>query len=290
MQADRVEDGWVGVGEAAPLHHRWYPAPRSTAVLVFLHGLAEHTGRLEHVVADFGTRGFSCATFDLRGHGRSGGRRHHVARFADYLDDLEHVLARMDELAPPSQPRFLVGHSLGGLIAAAAVRERRPRIAGVVLVSPALAFALRPGRLRLCAGRVLDACAPCIPMASHMPLDRVSRNPDVVRLLRAENPRGVRVSPRWYFECRAAQANLFAAAADFEAPLLTLTAGRDVIVDAAAARRFHAAVGARSGDDVHFASCFHALFDEPERDEVLSRIAGWVEGLLAERAVDGVQE
>src|SRR5271155_2393190 len=88
------------------------PAGGNTKADVLLtHGLGEHSAKYGHVAGFFAQNGYRLCTYDLRGHGRSHGRRGHVNRYAELLDDLEMVMNyyKRDEV-----PMFLYGHSLGG--------------------------------------------------------------------------------------------------------------------------------------------------------------------------------
>ena len=85
--------------------------------MLFVHGFGEHSGRYEGIARWFAERGRSVHAYDQMGHGLSSGARGHVTRFDDYLDDLEFMLNRIS--AGDSHPLpILIGHSLGGLIAA----------------------------------------------------------------------------------------------------------------------------------------------------------------------------
>ena len=96
----------------------WLPDDRPRAVLALAHGMGEHSGRYQNYVDYFVPRGYGLYAMDLRGCGQSEGRRGHVHRFDDFLDDLRqlHDLAR---LAASSVPVILLGHSFGSLIALA---------------------------------------------------------------------------------------------------------------------------------------------------------------------------
>jgi alpha-beta hydrolase superfamily lysophospholipase len=61
-------------------------APRSVALIV--HGYAEHCGRYREVAHVLHATGCAVLAFDLRGHGRSTGKRGHVGSFREYRDDL----------------------------------------------------------------------------------------------------------------------------------------------------------------------------------------------------------
>src|SRR5262245_21259221 len=113
-------------------------APRARVALI--HGFAEHGGRYAATLSALAAGGLDAWVLDLRGHGRSGGRRTFVRAWTDYLDDVEAYLRHVEQ-AGGETPLFLVGHSMGGLVVASALlarRERLPAVAGAVLLSPLL--------------------------------------------------------------------------------------------------------------------------------------------------------
>lgn len=114
---------------------RYWPAEPMTAAVLLIHGIAEHSGRYEHVGRFFSARGLATVAIDLRGFGHSGGRRAHVDSFAQYLDDVEDQMACVRALGVPVA---LLGHSMGGLIALSYVLDRRPAPDRLVLSGPAL--------------------------------------------------------------------------------------------------------------------------------------------------------
>ena len=101
-----------GTGDAA-LAVRTWPAPAEPkADVLIVHGLAEHSGRFEHVGEFLTDAGYRVTGLDLPGFGRSGGRRAHVTSMDDFLDAVEHVLSDLRAEVPV----VLYGHSMGGLI------------------------------------------------------------------------------------------------------------------------------------------------------------------------------
>lgn len=120
------------------LQRRWWvddgATPRSSVVVV--HGIGEHSGRYDHVGRYLAARGHDVLAFDCRGFGQSGGRRGHVERFGEYLDDLEDLVVERRQLGAPV---VLVGHSLGGLMATTYAVSDRPQPDLLVLSAPALA-------------------------------------------------------------------------------------------------------------------------------------------------------
>jgi len=71
---------------------RWLPEGTVKAHLLLVHGYAEHSTRYLHLAEFLTGHGYAVYGFDLRGHGRSQGRRAYVDRFELYLKDLTAVL------------------------------------------------------------------------------------------------------------------------------------------------------------------------------------------------------
>jgi alpha-beta hydrolase superfamily lysophospholipase len=129
-------DSGTSASGVTQLRRRWaVPTPRAAILLV--HGIGEHSGRYQHVGRFFADRGYDVEAFDNRGFGESGGRRGHIDSFSIYLDDIEE---RLDARRTLGVPTVLFGHSLGGLMSASYLSEAGPRDQPdyAVLSSPAL--------------------------------------------------------------------------------------------------------------------------------------------------------
>src|SRR5512138_1738003 len=113
---------------------RYVPkSPRATVIVV--HGLCDHSGRYPALVSALVREGFEAALVDLRGHGQSDGRRSHVDAFSDYLSDLDVFHAKL-KAEHPDRPRFVIAHSMGGLIATLWGMGREHDVGGFVLSDP----------------------------------------------------------------------------------------------------------------------------------------------------------
>jgi alpha-beta hydrolase superfamily lysophospholipase len=262
---------------------RWRPeAPR--AVLLVVHGLAEHAGRYRHVAERFAARGYAVDVPEYRGHGRSPGPRVHVERFDDFVDDVAAARRRLvAEL--PRLPLLLVGHSQGGLIALRETLRDPAGLAGLVLSSPFLGMhpSLQPGPLLAAAARVLDVVAPRLRLPNHVDPSILSRDPAVGRAYAADPLVSHRVSSRWYMEMRRALADTHARAHALAVPALLMVASEDRLGDPAAAARWAAAAPPALIELVRWEGFFHELFNEPERERVFEGMDAWLEQRLAAR-------
>lgn len=134
------------------------PKGGARALIVIVHGYCEHSGRYGHVVRRLVDEGYAVYAFDLVGHGRSPGARAFVRSFSEYLSDLETYLTRVGE-KEPGKPLFILGHSLGGAIAALFAIDKKTGISGLILSGPLLKLPgnVSPFFIRLASliGRIL---------------------------------------------------------------------------------------------------------------------------------------
>ena len=136
MAIRRTESQFEGSDRRFLFRRAWLP-PDPHRLLVLVHGYAEHSGRYDHVGTWFGERGYAVHAYDQRGHGRSDGRRCHVERFSEYLDDAEIFLAAAGS-EHVGLPTYLLGHSMGGLVVATLLVERKPEIQAAITSGAAL--------------------------------------------------------------------------------------------------------------------------------------------------------
>ncbi len=153
---------------------RTWTAGTPHANVLLLHGIAEHSGRYEHVGATLSAAGFSTRAFDHHGHGRSGGRRAHVPSFDTFLDDVEDNLT---ELREQGLPVVLMAHSMGGLIAFAYCVSGRPLPDVLLLSGPALGAEV-PAWQRI-AAPILGRITPRLFIKSEFDGSLLSVDPDV---------------------------------------------------------------------------------------------------------------
>ncbi len=134
----QIREGYLPVGEKIELWFRWFqPASRPGACVLFIHGFTEHSGRYSELMRLLSDSGFGVLAADLRGHGRSAGGRTVIRRFAEYLADLEHAVQWLRAEVPETS-LVVMGHSLGGLIAALWAANSSGKAQGLVLSAPAV--------------------------------------------------------------------------------------------------------------------------------------------------------
>ncbi len=156
----------------------WPAAHAPKAAVLISHGYAEHLGRYEHVAAALNAAGYAVFALDHWGHGKSDGERGFVPAFSVFLEGLDSLLS-VAKSAYPEKKRFLVGHSMGGLVAANYLVARQGEFAGAVLSGASIKAVDEPSAAILFVGRLLSKVAPRAGLIS-LDANLVSRDPQVV--------------------------------------------------------------------------------------------------------------
>ncbi|MFI5254025.1 MAG: alpha/beta hydrolase [Candidatus Limnocylindrales bacterium] len=259
-------------------------APRAPAVprgaVALVHGFGEHSGRYEAAVAALTTRGFAVHAFDLRGHGRSPGRRGHIDAWADYRGDLAAFLEHVRTQEAARTPLFLYGHSLGGAIALDYGLRDPDGLAGVVASSPSLVptGVRSPGLEAL--GRALSRVYPTFSIKMPLETAAISRSPEILAANRADPLNHRRITARAATVTLRALEWTRAHAGEWRLPLLVIHGGADRIIDPEGSRAFVAAARAAGPADVElriYEGGYHEPHNDLEAPKVMSDVADWLE-------------
>jgi acylglycerol lipase len=273
-QQGRVEGRLTGARDVELFWQGWLPAGEPTGVLLVCHGLGEHSGRYGNVVDAVTPDGWAVYGLDHRGHGRSGGRRAHLDRYADWLDDYDtfrrHVVARH-----PGLPVVLLGHSMGGQIALAYALDHQADLRALVLSAPALASNAVPKA----AVPVLRGLARVAPTLRPAGIDgtKISKDAAVVTAYQADplvhqgNPTlGLSSALFGQFDLLPERAR------GLRLPLLLQHGTVDELTDPAGTRLLESTSGSPDQTVHWYEGLWHEIYNEPERERPLSDLREWL--------------
>ncbi|CAM5444586.1 alpha/beta hydrolase [Rhodanobacter lindaniclasticus] len=266
---------WQAMADGQRLLLRDWPQRDARGAVLIVHGLGEHSGRYARLATWFNQRGYAVRGYDQRGHGQSPGRRGALRHRDDLLADLAEVY--VDFAATLAPPPLLLGHSMGGLVAARAVLDGAVAPPALMLSSPALRSWESPRMIRLAA--VLSRLVPNLPLRNGLDAGKLSHDPQVAADYLADPLRHGWITPRLADFIFGDGAACIADAARLAVPTLLLVAESDELVDPAGSRAF--AKAAAPGGQLttrFFASLYHELFNEtePGRGQVLMQLGDWL--------------
>lgn len=272
----------ITTADGLKLHVKHWPYANARGTVLIVHGLGEHIGRYAQVAAHLNAWGWQVVGYDQRGHGASEGARGALSGGNDLLHDLARVV---DALRVQHHgPLVLLGHSMGGLVAARFVAGgvagsgpapwHRP-VDALVLSSPALDLGMSGAQKLLLA--LLGPLAPNLGVGNGLKPAWVSRDPAVVRAYAADPLVHDRITPRLVRFMLAGGEQVRRVAARWSVPTLLMYAGSDRCVAPAGSAAFAAAAPADVVTAREFAPLFHEIFNEPEQAEVFGVLGAWLE-------------
>ncbi len=267
-----------GAGGRRIFWQSWAPEATPSMVVVLVHGAGEHSGRYDHVAQRLVGAGGAVYALDHRGHGRSAGPRALIDRIDFAVADLHQVVS-LAAAAHPAAPVFMLGHSLGGLIALRYATEHQERLVGLILSGALAELQDVPAPLRL-VGQVLSAVAPRTPLIGIDP-SLVSRDPAVVEAYRHDPlVHHGKLPARTAAEIADAVGALPTAVGAITLPTLVLYGTADRLCPPSGSVMLGERIGAADATVTGYPGLFHEILNEPERDAVLDDVIGW----LSERA------
>ena len=252
------------------LVRRWSTASDPWALMLLVHGLAEHSGRYERTSRLLADAGIDVTAFDLRGHGGSGGRRGDVERWTDYLDDIAVRLAAVRTEAH-GRPVVLFAHSYGGLICTDYVLSDRPSPDFLVLSAPALGDSLP--RWQHVVAPLIARIWPTLAFKNAWGPDVLSRDPEVGRLALLDPGSPERMTTRLGAFGFAAQERVRATLSKLAVPTLVFHGLDDRLVPPTATEPFEALPGVTRRV---YPGLRHETLNEPEGPQIVADVVAWL--------------
>ena len=274
---EHTEGRFTGRKGLSLYYQCWLPATDPKAILLVVHGWAEHSGRYINLVNYFVPKGYAICALDHRGHGKSEGLRGYVERFSDYLDDLKTFfdIVRSEH---GDTKIFLVGHSMGAIIATAytVAVSHQQELAGLIVsgvgVKPgsSLSSALIP------LARILSLLLPRLGI---MVLDAstISQDKAVVDAY-VNDPlvyRG-KITCRFGAEMLATLRKLPSEMPEINLPILIMHGTADRLCNPEGSRILYERADSRDKTLKLYEGFYHEIFNEPGHKQVLVDMEAWL--------------
>ncbi len=245
------------------------------AIVVIVHGLCEHLGRYDYVTQKFNDKGLGVYRFDNRGHGKSGGERGYVENFQNFFDDADKavdlVLAEHEDL-----PVFMLGHSMGGFIAAGYGMKYPGKLRGQILSGPALLE--------------IEALVKDIKRDNYFEKNPREKAPNALSNLICRDPEVVKAYDEDPLVLKETNLKLLGEAFvkgpiwlsenvnKYEYPCLILHGEDDRIVTSESSKWLYENAPSKDKSIKIYKDCYHEILNEKEeKDDVIKDIITWIE-------------
>jgi alpha-beta hydrolase superfamily lysophospholipase len=254
----------------------WLPSGKAKGVVCLVHGVGEHIGRYQADGEALTEGGYILAGFDLRGFGKSGGRRGHTPSIEAYFDDIDSFLGEVVKRYP-EQPKFLYGHSMGGVLVLAYTPLRQPAVRGVIATDPGLKTALEEQKFKVLLAKLLGSVFPTLTLNSGIDVQMLSRDPQVAEDYNNDPLVHTLVTTAWGKSMLKAIDLVYENAARFPLPLLLMHGTKDEIAYPRSSQTF-AEMAPKDKLTIKMWEGFkHELHTDPEKAEVFKVMIDWLD-------------
>jgi acylglycerol lipase len=263
------------LGDGLQLYTQSWLPDNPKAVVILSHGYAEHSSRYQHFARYLVENGFGVYALDHRGHGRSEGERANIKVFNEYVSDLGKFITTVRE-KHPSLKRFLLGHSMGGAIAAQFALEQPNALEGLLLSSPYLINAVSvPAPLMAVSGFV-SRVLPGLPTIKLDSKD-ISRDPTIVKAYDTDplNYRGG-TKARFGSELLGAGKYVLSRASAIKLPVLIMIGTGDKIASPEGGKQLFTSVGSSDKTLKSYDGYYHEILNEIGKEQVYQDIVDWL--------------
>ncbi len=259
------------------LHYQiWKPGKDNLdTVLIFVHGLNEHSGRYTNPINYFVDKGYTIYLFDHKGHGKSDGLRSYVDNFDEYLEDLEHFTQFVNQ-SEKKKKIYMVGHSMGGQILLNYVARYKAPIDGFMTSSANIEMALKVPALKKMAGLWLAKYFPRFGLPNEIDPMWISRDQDVVEKYKQDPLVSKKITLKLASEIMRNQESIMSLAKKITLPGFLMHGGADQICAADGTRKFYDKMGSTHKAIKIYDHFYHEIFNEIGHEVVFQDMENWI--------------
>jgi alpha-beta hydrolase superfamily lysophospholipase len=269
-----AREGTIASADGTKLSYRAWPKPGAEVTFAVVHGLGDHARRYERFAQAMTRYGFGTFAVDLRGHGKSAGRRGHVDKWSQWTDDVAAFVTHVEGIAGGEV--VPLGHSFGGAALLSTVLEHKlSNTKRFVISSPALRLKVQVPALKLTLGKAASRVLPRLTLNNEVDPKSLSRIPEVVEAYRTDPLVHNKISLRMYSEWTDACKRIFEHAREITLPFLILAGTDDRLIDPEGSRKLHQLDPSVSELRL-LEGRYHEPFNDLDNEEVFSVIAHWL--------------
>ncbi|MBK8987015.1 MAG: alpha/beta hydrolase [Chloroflexi bacterium] len=268
------EGTFNGSGGLGLYYQSWQPDGPTQAVVIIVHGHGEHSGRYKNVVTHLVPQGFALYGLDHRGHGRSPGQRGYVNNMADFRGDVG-ALVQLTAASHPGLPRFIYGHSLGGLIGLDYIMRQPEGLRGAIISAPAVG-SVGVAAILLQVSRVLSRVWPTFGLETGLDVNAISRDPEEVKAYQRDPLVHGKGTARLATEVMDTATWCQGNAHTLRLPLLLIHGTADAITSPADSRRFFDNAASPDKTYIAYDGGYHESHNDIHHQQVVADLSAWL--------------
>ena len=254
-----------------------------SATIIITHGMGEHSESYIRLINFFQSQYYSFIAWDLRGHGRSNGKRGYVENFNDFIYDMEIFLKEVFETYKFKSPIILLGHSMGGLVQTKFLLTNPNKflIAAQILSAPLFGFSLPVPSIKDRAARILNALLPQVTLGNEIDSDMLTRDAEVVAGFEKDHLRHTLISSGIYLGMIESFEMTLSRASEITLPTFIQLSENDPVVSTAKAKEFFTTISSTNKRIILYGDgARHESYNDIHRNTVFQDLEKNIKGLL----------
>lgn len=276
--SQRFEGSFDGSDQTELFFQTWTPE-NVRGVLVITHGLAEHSECYHPLAKNLADDGWLVYAWDMRGHGRSEGKRGYVRHLDDYVTDLGE-LYRLVTARHPDHSLIFFGHSMGGLVTTRFLETQDVEYAALALSSPEMGLNMAVPKLKEQLAIIANRWLPKITMYNEIKYEDLTRDENMIKSYRADNLRHDKISPGLFLSMVESFPLALNEAGRIQKPVLMQVAGEDRLVDPRAARAVFDKLPNKKSQFLLYPESYHEVFNDLDREQAIADLKKFISPYL----------
>ncbi len=264
----RYEGHFKGHDQTELFYQTWTPE-KVRGLILITHGLAEHSECYNSLAQSLADDGWKVFAWDMRGHGRSEGKRGYMRHISDSINDLGCFYDLVNR-ERDGKKLVLIGHSLGGLITLRYLQTNKNECAAVVLSSPALGLSMDVPKLKEQLARIAIRWLPTITLYNEIQYEDLSRPEEMQKFYKTDTLRHDKISPGLFLSMVECFPLATSDADSIKMPVLMQLSGEDRLVSTSASMSFFESLPNKKNQMIVYTDSLHEVYNCVEREQALA--------------------
>lgn len=265
----RFEGHFEGHDQTELFFQTWVPE-NIRGVLIITHGLAEHSECYHPLAKALCDDGWLVYAWDMRGHGRSEGKRGYAPHISSFVADLE-IFAQFVKQKHGDVNLVFFGHSLGGLVTLRYLEgSNAVEYAALALSSPATGLSIKVPKIKESIAHLAMKWLPTLTMYNEVRYEDLTRDEEMVRSYRADTLRHDKISPGIFLGMVESFPLVLENADRIKCPVFMQLAGDDRMVSTEASRTLFDRLPNKKSQLIVYPESLHEVFNDLDREQVLA--------------------
>lgn len=264
-------EGYLKNKDGTQLYCQKWLKKDAIGTILITHGQGEHCDAYIRLIKSFESERWNFIAWDLRGHGRSDGRRGYVKYFSEYTLDFNLVVDDVIATHGAQGPIVLFAHSMGGLIQELALLKKvRKNVRGQILSSPLFGLSVKVPAYKAQAATILHKYLPQLTLGNELNPEMLTRDQAVIDDFAKDPLRHQKISSGAFLGMQEGMEKLDQEAHMIDLPTLLMISDNDPVISSADAQKIFHKLGSEHKDLKVFPNATHELVNDIIREDVFA--------------------